>query len=131
MAIKQFWGTGRRKTSVARVRIIPGGEGDILVNKRPINEYFDRSDHVQEAKRPIAHVEKSGEYAVRVNVKGGGNTGQAGAISHGIARALVKADESLKPSLKKAGFLTRDPRMVERKKYGQKGARARFQFSKR
>ncbi len=131
MAIEQFWGTGRRKTSVARVRIIPGGEGDILVNKRPIDEYFDRSDHVQAAKRPIEHVEKSGEYAVHVNVKGGGNTGQAGAISHGIARALVKADESLKPSLKKAGFLTRDPRMVERKKYGQKGARARFQFSKR
>ena len=131
MAIEQFWGTGRRKTSVARVRIIPGGEGDILVNKKPIDEYFDRSDHVQAAKRPIEHVEKSGEYAVHVNVKGGGNTGQAGAISHGIARALVKADESLKPSLKKAGFLTRDPRMVERKKYGQKGARARFQFSKR
>ena len=131
MAIEQFWGTGRRKTSVARVRIIPGGEGDILINKRPIEEYFDRSDHVQVAKRPIEHVEKIGEYAIRVNVKGGGNTGQAGAISHGIARALVKADESLKPSLKKAGFLTRDPRMVERKKYGQKGARARFQFSKR
>ena len=131
MAIEQFWGTGRRKTSVARVRIIPGGEGDIIINKRPIEEYFDRSDHVQAAKRPIEHVDKRGEYAIRVNVKGGGNTGQAGAISHGIARALVKADESLKPSLKKAGFLTRDPRMVERKKYGQKGARARFQFSKR
>ena len=131
MAIEQFWGTGRRKTSVARVRIIPGGEGDIIVNKKPIEEYFDRSDHVQAAKRPIEHVEKGGEYAVRINVKGGGNTGQAGAISHGIARALVKADESLKPSLKKAGFLTRDSRMVERKKYGQKGARARFQFSKR
>jgi small subunit ribosomal protein S9 len=131
MAIEQFWGTGRRKTSVARVRIIPGGEGDIIINKKPIEEYFDRSDHVQEAKQPIEHVEKIGEYAVRVNVKGGGNTGQAGAISHGLARALVKADESLKPSLKKAGFLTRDSRMVERKKYGQKGARARFQFSKR
>lgn len=131
MAIEQFWGTGRRKTSVARVRIIPGGEGDIIVNKKPIEDYFDRPDHVQAAKRPIDHVEKIGEYAIRVNVKGGGNTGQAGAISHGLARALVKADESLKPALKKAGFLTRDPRMVERKKYGQKGARARFQFSKR
>ena len=131
MAIEQFWGTGRRKTSVARVRIIPGGEGDIIVNKKPIEEYFDRSDHVQAAKHPIDHVEKIGEYAIRVNVKGGGNTGQAGAISHGLARALVKADESLRPSLKKAGFLTRDSRMVERKKYGQKGARARFQFSKR
>ncbi|MDE0635866.1 MAG: 30S ribosomal protein S9 [Candidatus Poribacteria bacterium] len=131
MAIEQYWGTGRRKTSVARVRIIPGGEGGIIVNKRPIEEYFDRSDHVQAARRPIEHVERSGEFEIRVNVRGGGNTGQAGAISHGLARALVKADESLKPSLKKAGFLTRDPRMVERKKYGQKGARARFQFSKR
>lgn len=131
MAIEQFWGTGRRKTSVARVRIIPGGEGGIVVNKKPIDDYFDRSDHVQIARRPIEHVEKVGEFAVHVNVRGGGNTGQAGAISHGLARALVKADESLKPSLKKGGFLTRDPRMVERKKYGQKGARARFQFSKR
>ena len=113
------------------VRIIPGGEGGIIVNKRPIEEYFDRSDHVQAARRPIEHVERSGEFEIRVNVRGGGNTGQAGAISHGLARALVKADESLKPTLKKAGFLTRDPRMVERKKYGQKGARARFQFSKR
>ncbi len=131
MAIEQFWGTGRRKTAVARVRIIPGGEGSIVVNKKPIEDYFDRSDHIQVARRPIEHVEKAGEFAVHVNVRGGGNTGQAGAISHGLARALVKADESLKPSLKKGGFLTRDPRMVERKKYGQKGARARFQFSKR
>ena len=131
MAIEQFWGTGRRKTSVARVRIIPGGEGGIVVNKKPIEDYFDRSDHIQVARRPIEHVEKIGEFAVHVNVRGGGNTGQAGAISHGLARALVKADESLKPSLKKGGFLTRDSRMVERKKYGQKGARARFQFSKR
>ncbi len=131
MAIEQYWGTGRRKTSVARVRIIPGGEGGILVNKKPIEEYFDRSDHVQAARRPIEHVERVGEFAVHVNVRGGGNTGQSGAISHGLARALVKADEALKPALKKAGFLTRDPRMVERKKYGQKGARARFQFSKR
>lgn len=131
MAIEQFWGTGRRKTSVARVRIIPGGEGGITVNKKPIDEYFDRSDHIQAAQRPIRHVERSGEFAVHVNVRGGGNTGQAGAISHGLARALVKADESLKSPLKKGGFLTRDPRMVERKKYGQKGARARFQFSKR
>ncbi len=131
MAIEQFWGTGRRKTSVARVRIIPGGEAGITVNKKPIQEYFQRADHWQAAQRPIEHVDKSGEFAVHVNVKGGGHTGQAGAISHGLARALVKADEALKPSLKKAGFLTRDPRMVERKKYGQKGARARFQFSKR
>ena len=131
MAIEQFWGTGRRKTSVARVRIIPGGEVGVTVNKKPIQEYFDRAEHSQVAQRPIEHVEKGGEYAVHVNVKGGGKTGQAGAISHGLARALVKADESLKASLKKGGFLTRDSRMVERKKYGQKGARARFQFSKR
>ena len=131
MAVEQYWGTGRRKTSVARVRIIPGSDAGITVNKIPIDEYFDRSDHIQAAQRPISHVERTGEFAVHVNVRGGGNTGQAGAISHGLARALVKADESLKPSLKKGGFLTRDPRMVERKKYGQKGARARFQFSKR
>ncbi len=131
MAIEQYWGTGRRKTSVARVRIIPGAEGGILVNKKPIDEYFNRADHIQTAQHPLAHVEKIGEYGIFVNVKGGGNTGQAGAISHGLARALVKADESLKPSLKKEGFLTRDSRMVERKKYGQKGARARYQFSKR
>lgn len=131
MATEQYWGTGRRKTSVARVRIIPGGEGDIVVNKKPITQYFQRADHWQAAQRPIEHVEKVGEYAVHINVKGGGHTGQAGAISHGLARALVRADESLKGALKKAGFLTRDPRMVERKKYGQKGARARFQFSKR
>jgi small subunit ribosomal protein S9 len=131
MAIEQFWGTGRRKTSVARVRIISGGEAGVTVNKKPIQEYFDRADHSLVAQRPIEHVEKGGEYAVHVNVKGGGKTGQAGAISHGLARALIKADESLRSSLKKGGFLTRDSRMVERKKYGQKGARARFQFSKR
>ncbi|RKU35327.1 30S ribosomal protein S9 [Candidatus Poribacteria bacterium] len=129
--IEQYWGTGRRKTAVARVRIIPGGGDDVLVNKKPISEYFDRADHAIVAQQPITHVEKVGEYAIRVNVKGGGNTGQAGAISHGLARALVKADESLKPALKQGGFLTRDSRMVERKKYGQKGARARYQFSKR
>ena len=131
MAIEQYWGTGRRKTSVARVRIVPGSDAGITVNRKPINAYFDRADHIQAARRPIEHVERAGEFAVHVNVRGGGNTGQAGAISHGLARALVKADESLKPSLKKGGFLTRDPRMVERKKYGRKGARARFQFSKR
>lgn len=129
--IEQYWGTGRRKTAVARVRVIRGAGGDVLVNKKPISEYFDRADHAIVAQQPITHVEKVGEYAIRVNVKGGGNTGQAGAISHGLARALVKADESLKPALKQGGFLTRDPRMVERKKYGQKGARARYQFSKR
>lgn len=131
MAMEQYWGTGRRKTSVARVRLIVGGSGQFIVNRKPIEEYFDRADHVQIAKQPFGVIEKGSEYDVFVNARGGGISGQAGAILHGLARALVKADESFKPTLKKAGFLTRDARMVERKKYGQKGARARFQFSKR
>lgn len=131
MAVEQYWGTGRRKTSVARVRVIPGGSGQFVVNKKPIEAYFDRADLIQLAKQPTELTEKSSAYDVFVNARGGGISGQAGAILHGLARALVKADESLKPALKKAGFLTRDSRMVERKKYGQKGARARFQFSKR
>ncbi len=130
MAIEQYWGTGRRKTSVARVRLIPGS-GQFIVNKKPLEEYFDRADHVQYARQPIELVSKSGNYDVIVNIRGGGISGQAGAILHGLARALVRADDSLKPTLKKAGFLTRDSRMVERQKYGQKGARARYQFSKR
>lgn len=131
MAVEQYWGTGRRKTSVARVRLIVGGSGQFVVNRKPIEEYFDRADHVQIAKQPFGVIENNSGYDVFVNAQGGGISGQAGAILHGLARALVKADESLKPTLKKAGFLTRDARMVERKKYGQKGARARFQFSKR
>jgi small subunit ribosomal protein S9 len=130
MAIEQYWGTGRRKTAVARVRLLPGS-GQFVVNKKPIEEYFDRADHIQYARQPIELVAKSGDYDVLVNIHGGGITGQAGAILHGLARALVKADDTLKPSLKKAGFLTRDSRMVERQKYGRKGARARYQFSKR
>jgi len=130
MAIEQYWGTGRRKTAVARVRLLPGS-GQFVVNKKPIDEYFDRADHIQYARQPIELVAKSGDYDVLVNICGGGITGQAGAILHGLARALVKADDTLKPSLKKAGFLTRDSRMVERQKYGRKGARARYQFSKR
>ena len=131
MGVEQYWGTGRRKTAVARVRLIPGGSGQFIVNKKQIEEYFDRADHVQIAKQPFGIIGKNSEYDTFVNVRGGGISGQAGAILHGLARALVKADESSKPALKKAGFLTRDSRMVERKKYGQKGARARFQFSKR
>ncbi len=130
MAIEQYWGTGRRKTAVARVRLLPGS-GQFIVNKKPLEEYFDREDHVQYARQPIELVSKSGHYDVIVNIRGGGISGQAGAILHGLARALVKADDSLRLSLKKAGFLTRDSRMVERQKYGQKGARARYQFSKR
>jgi small subunit ribosomal protein S9 len=131
MAVEQYWGTGRRKTSVARVRVIPGGSGQFLVNKKPISEYFGRDDLVMLARQPTELTEKSSAYDVFVNAQGGGISGQAGAILHGLSRALVNADESLKPILKKAGFLSRDSRMVERKKYGQKGARARFQFSKR
>lgn len=129
--LEQFWGTGRRKTSVARVRILPNGSGQFIVNKKPIEEYFDRDDLVMVSKQPIEHLEQTGRYDVFVNVKGGGISGQAGAILHGLSRALIKADGSLRPPLKKAGFLTRDSRMVERKKYGRKGARGRFQFSKR
>jgi small subunit ribosomal protein S9 len=131
MTIEQYWGTGRRKNAVARVRIIPGGSGQFVVNKKPIEEYFGREDLIMLAKQPTELTKKGSEFDVIVNAHGGGVSGQAGAILHGLSRALVKADESLKPALKKAGFLTRDPRMVERKKYGQKGARARFQFSKR
>jgi small subunit ribosomal protein S9 len=131
MAVEQYWGTGRRKTSVARVRVILGGSGQFVVNKKPIDGYFDRADLIQLAKQPTELTDKSSAYDIFVNVRGGGISGQAGAILHGLSRALVKADELLKPALKKAGFLTRDSRMVERKKYGQKGARARFQFSKR
>lgn len=131
MATPQYLGTGRRKTSVARVRLIPGS-GQFIVNKRPIDEYFfDRKSLSMIAKQPLELTKTVKNYDVYVNVSGGGNTGQAGAILHGIARALIKADESLRPSLKKAGFLTRDSRMRERQKFGQKGARARFQFSKR
>ena len=129
--LEQFWGTGRRKTSVARVRILPNGSGQFIVNKKPIEEYFDRDDLVMGSKQPIEHLEQTGRYDIFVNVKGGGISGQAGAILHGLSRALIKADGSLRPPLKKAGFLTRDSRMVERKKYGRKGARGRFQFSKR
>jgi small subunit ribosomal protein S9 len=110
---------------------MPGGEGKFVINKRPIEEYFCREDLVQLVKQPMEVVGRTGQYDVFVNAHGGGTTGQAGAVLHGLARALVKADESLKQPIKKAGFLTRDSRMVERKKYGQKGARARFQFSKR
>ena len=131
MATEQFWGTGRRKTSVARVRIIPNGSGEFVVNKKPIDEYFDRPDHVTLARSPLNLVEKASSFDVFVNVRGGGISGQAGAVLHGLSRSMVKADESWKSTIKRAGFLKRDDRMVERKKFGRKGARARFQFSKR
>lgn len=124
------WGTGRRKTSVARVRISPSGSGQFTVNGRELDVYFNRAAHSAVAREPIQAVETEG-MDVFVNVKGGGQTGQAGAIRHGLSRALVKHNESFRPALKQRGFLTRDARMVERKKPGQPGARKRFQFSKR
>ncbi len=121
---------GRRKTSVARVIVTPG-TGKITVNRRPFEEYFSLQTLRGDAVRPLEVTQSSGKYDVRVSVEGGGPTGQAGAISLGIARALVQLNEEHKPALRTAGLMTRDPRMVERKKYGQRKARKRFQFSKR
>ena len=126
----QYRGTGRRKTSVAQVRLIPG-EGKVLINNRPLNEYFGKKTLEMVAKQPLVLTKTEGRYDVIANVKGGGVTGQAGAVRHGVARALLKADIELRPALKKAGFLPRDPRMKERKKSGLKGARRAPQFSKR
>ena len=126
----QFWGTGRRKKAVARVRLV-AGKGAIIVNKRELDTYFGLDTLKNIVRQPLELTDTLGKYDVLVNVQGGGFTGQAGAIRHGIARALTKADESLRPALKKAGFLTRDPRMKERKKYGLKAARRAPQFSKR
>ena len=130
MAITQFWGTGRRKTAVARVRLVPG-KGDITINKRTMDDYFGLETLKMMVRQPLELTGTGAKYDVLVNVKGGGFTGQAGAIRHGIARALNKSDETLHTALKKAGFLTRDPRMKERKKYGLKAARRAPQFSKR
>lgn len=127
---EQFLGTGRRKKSIARVRLIPGN-GNIKVNKRDIEEFFGYETLKMLVRSPLVLTEKSATYDVFVNVKGGGYTGQAGAIRHGIARALIKAEPELRVPLKAAGFLTRDPRMKERKKYGLKAARRAPQFSKR
>lgn len=123
-------GTGRRKTSVARV-YIRDGNGSIIVNGKPINEYFVQSEHVNIVRQPLNIVAAENKFNIVINVYGGGINGQAGACRHGIARALCQIDESNNASLRANGFLTRDPRMVERKKYGQAGARKRFQFSKR
>ena len=127
----QFWGTGRRKKAVARVRLIPGGAGNIVINKRSIDDYCDLETVKLIIKQPLVLTETTSKYDVFVNVVGGGFTGQAGAIRHGIARALIVAEPELRSALKKAGFLTRDPRMKERKKYGLKKARRAPQFSKR
>ena len=125
-----YYGTGRRKSSVARVYLVPG-TGKITINKRDIDEYFGLETLKLIVRQPLVATETADKYDVKVNVVGGGFTGQAGAIRHGLSRALVKANEEYKLTLKKAGFLTRDPRMKERKKYGLKGARRAPQFSKR
>jgi small subunit ribosomal protein S9 len=130
MKLEALIGTGRRKHSVARVRLIPG-QGAIQVNEQPILDYFKRETLKMLIEQPLALTETLGKYDIHANVNGGGLSGQAGAMLLGIARALLKADADYRAKLKKAGFLTRDPRMKERKKYGQKGARKRFQFSKR
>lgn len=127
----QFWGVGRRKTAIARVRLLPGGEKGFIVNKKPMDEYFSLDAQRYVANQALVLTNAVGKYDVFVNVYGGGLTGQAGAIRQGIARALCEADETLRPELKKAGFLTRDSRMKERKKYGFKKARKSSQFSKR
>jgi small subunit ribosomal protein S9 len=127
---KQFSGVGRRKTSVARVYLRPG-KGTWEINGRPLAEYFPRLLHAQQCQKPFEVTRTDNQYDVSVNVSGGGPTGQAGAVQLGIARALVTADDALRGALKNEGLLTRDPRMVERKKYGRPKARKRFQFSKR
>ena len=127
----QYWGTGRRKKAIARVRLIPGGEGAIVINKKSLDEYFGLDTLKYIVRQPLALTETLSKYDVFVNVVGGGYTGQAGAIRHGIARALIVAEPELRGALKKAGFLTRDSRMKERKKYGLKKARRAPQFSKR
>jgi small subunit ribosomal protein S9 len=130
MAKVQYYGTGRRKKSVARVRLVPG-EGKITINNRTLEDYFGLETLRVIVKQPLVLTDTLSKFDVVCKVVGGGFTGQAGAIRHGIARALLKADEELRPALKKAGFLTRDPRMKERKKYGLKKARRAPQFSKR
>ena len=130
MAAARYYGTGRRKSSVARVYLVPGS-GKITVNKRDIEEYFGLETLKLIIRRPLEVTGTTGKFDININVCGGGTTGQAGAIRHGISRALLEADSDFRPALKKAGFLTRDPRMKERKKPGLKAARRAPQFSKR
>ena len=129
-AAERYYGTGRRKKSVARVYVMPG-KGKITINKRDIDEYFGLETLKVIVRQPLVATQTEGKYDIVVNVKGGGYTGQAGAIRHGLSRALLKVDEEFRPTLKKEGFLTRDPRMKARKKYGLKAARRAPQFSKR
>ena len=130
MADIQYYGTGRRKTSTARVYLRPG-TGEIKVNKKEFNQYFPNEALRMVIRQPLQFTETTSKCDILVNVAGGGPAGQAGAIRHGITRALMEFNAELRPTLKQAGLVTRDPRIKERKKYGQKGARKRFQFSKR
>ncbi len=127
----QFWGTGRRKKSIARVRLIPEGSGKIVINGKSLDEYFDLDTLKLIVKQPLALTETENKFDIYANVIGGGISGQAGAVRHGIARAMILYDEKYKEEIKKTGLLTRDPRMKERKKYGLKKARKAPQFSKR
>ena len=130
MAAVSFYGTGKRKTSVARVWLKPGA-GAFTVNNKTLDDYFGRETSKMVARQSLELTENIGKFDIFVTVKGGGDSGQAGAIRHGITKALLATDPELRGNLKKAGFITRDSRVKERKKYGRKGARARFQFSKR
>jgi small subunit ribosomal protein S9 len=130
MAETEYLGTGRRKTAVARVRLA-SGSGKVTVNGRALENYFLVDTQRMHLLQPLVSTDTLNKFDVAVNVSGGGPNGQAGAVRHGIARALIEADSNLRPTLKSQGLLTRDPRMKERKKYGQPGARKRFQFSKR
>lgn len=130
MAEIQYYGTGRRKTSTARVYLRPGA-GDVLVNRKPFDRYFPNETLRMIIRQPLHLTETTNKFDILVNVSGGGPSGQAGAIRHGITRALLEFNADLRPTLKQAGLITRDPRIKERKKYGRKGARKRFQFSKR
>ncbi len=130
MAENQFYGTGRRKTSTARVYLRPG-TGTVVINRKPFEQYFPNETPRMVIRQPLTLTETGAKFDIVVNVAGGGPAGQAGAIRHGITRALIEFNADLRPPLKQAGLITRDPRIKERKKYGQKGARKRFQFSKR
>ena len=130
MAEQRFFATGKRKTSIARVWLTPG-TGNIVVNKRPLDDYFGRETSKMVIMQPLELTDNVGKFDISVNVTGGGPSGQAGAIKHGITKALLEADLELRGALKKAGFITRDSRIKERKKYGRRGARRSFQFSKR
>ena len=130
MAEIQYYGTGRRKTSTARVYLRPGA-GEVKINRKAFDQYFPNETLRMIIRQPLQLTETAGKFDILVNVSGGGPTGQAGAIRHGITRALIEFNADLRPALKHAGLVTRDPRIKERKKYGQKGARKRFQFSKR